>query len=96
MAIHKSDLLYGIDEAAYEQDPEIEVEAGREAVVIPEKSFIRMLRLERRRTERSGRAFILVLIKSGDFSREVDGKLLSQVADVLTRVTSLVHELTEK
>ena len=87
MATHKSDLLYWIDEAAYEQDSEIAVEAARGAVVIPEKSFIGMLRLERRRTERSGRAFILVLIKSEDLSRELDCKLLSQVADVLARVT---------
>jgi len=87
MATHKSDLLYWIDETACEQDSEIAVEAARGAVVMPGKSFIRMLRLERRRTERSGRAFILVLIKSEDLSREVDGKLLSQVADVVARVT---------
>jgi lipopolysaccharide/colanic/teichoic acid biosynthesis glycosyltransferase len=87
MATHKSDLLYWRDEAAYEEDAEIAVEAARGADVILEKAFIRMLRLERRRTERSGRAFILVLIKSEDFSRATDGKLLLQVADVLVRVT---------
>lgn len=87
MATHKSDLLYWIDEAAYEERSEITTEAAGEAVLIPEKAFIRMLRLERRRTERSGRAFILVLIKSEDFGREADGKLLSQVVDVLAHVT---------
>src|SRR5215468_6806725 len=87
MATHKSDLLYWIDEAAYEQRSEIATETAGEAVVIPEKAFIRMLRLERRRTERSGRAFILALIKCEDFGCEVGGKLLLQVADVLAHVT---------
>lgn len=86
MATHKSDLLYWIDEAVHEEDPEITVEAVQRAFVLPEKAFIRMLRLERRRTERSGRAFILVLIKSQDFSPQGD-KILSQVANVLARVT---------
>ena len=87
MATHRSDLLYWIDEADYEEGSEIAIGAERGAVVIPEKAFVRMLRLERLRTERSGRAFMLVLIKNKDCNLDTDGKLLSQVADVLARVT---------
>src|SRR5215471_3770101 len=87
MATHKTDLLYWIDEAATDERSEIATEAAGEAVVIPEKAFIRMLRMERRRTERSGRAFILALIKSEDFGRGADGKLLSKIVDVLAHVT---------
>lgn len=87
MATHKSDLLSWVDKVAYEGDSEIVVDDARGAVVMQEKAFIRMLRLERRRTERSGRAFILVLIKNEDRSCEADGKLFSKVSDVLARVT---------
>jgi len=87
MATHRSDLLYWIDDASYEEGSEIAIGAEREAVVIPEKAFIRMLRLERLRTERSGRAFMLVLIKNTDCNLDTEGKLLSQVAEVLARVT---------
>lgn len=86
MATHRSDLLYWIDEASHEEAPEIAIEAPRGAVVIPEKAFIRMLRLERRRTERSGRAFMLVLIKSEHFGDKAGCKLLSQIVDLLSRV----------
>lgn len=42
--------------------------------------FLEMLRLERRRTERSGRPFMLVLIDGSDISRVVRADIFQQVA----------------
>jgi len=87
MATNKSDLLYWIDDASYEEGLDISLEAAQEAVVIPESAFIRMLRLERRRTERSGRAFMLVLIQCCDFDQNGDRALLGHVVDALSDAT---------
>lgn len=87
MATHKLPALpWTKDDFAQDVEdnlPELRVELD----VIPEAMFIRMLRLERRRTERSGRPFVLVLI-SGDDSREhFEGTVVDRVANALIRTT---------
>src|SRR5215831_10353394 len=88
MATHKLPALPWIkddftQDVVEDNPPELRLELD----VIPEAMFIRMLRLERRRTERSGRPFVLVLI-SGDDSREhFDGTVVDRVASALIRTT---------
>lgn len=55
--------------------------------VIQEALFIQMLRLERRRAERSGRCFMLVLIPAEDFPPPLRGALLGRVAAEIASCT---------
>jgi lipopolysaccharide/colanic/teichoic acid biosynthesis glycosyltransferase len=62
-------------------------ESLQEVVLISEPAFIRMLRLERRRTERSGRAFMFVLISCHEFRSKGEGILLDRVIAALSGAT---------
>jgi len=55
--------------------------------VIQEALFIQMLRLERRRAERSGRCFMLALIPAEDFPPPLRGALLGRVAAEIASCT---------
>jgi lipopolysaccharide/colanic/teichoic acid biosynthesis glycosyltransferase len=92
MATQKSDLLAWSQEAEYDTRTDITFELVRESV-IPEAAFLQMLRLERRRSERSERAFMLVLVHCGEFGSKVEGILLGAIAAALigaTRETDLL------
>jgi lipopolysaccharide/colanic/teichoic acid biosynthesis glycosyltransferase len=52
-----------------------------------EAFFVQMLRLERRRTERSGRPFLLMLIEGGREPREARGLLFFRVANAIASST---------
>ena len=52
--------------------------------VLPEEHFHRMVRLERKRAERSGKPFLLMLLDTGRFSpSEKNGRLLQNVFSAL-------------
>ena len=78
--------------------PDSALDSLLDVAVIPEASFIRMLRLERRRTERSGRQFMLVLISYEDFQISAGCILLDHVGcscvecDTRNRYPGLVSE----
>jgi hypothetical protein len=62
---------------------------GLPFAVIEEAVFIQLLRLERRRTERSGKQFMLVLVSGEDFLAESGGKLIN---DVVAAISSSTRE----
>jgi lipopolysaccharide/colanic/teichoic acid biosynthesis glycosyltransferase len=86
MAIHKFDLAC-VKDISWEESSDSSSESLREVVLISEPAFIRMLRLERRRTERSGRAFMFVLISCEEFRSKGEGILLDRVIAALSRAT---------
>lgn len=87
MAIQKSALLTWADDASYEKTPDGAFDSLLDNPVMPEAAFIRMLRLERRRTERSGRQFMLVLISSEHFHCDAESDLLDYVVTAVSSVT---------
>jgi lipopolysaccharide/colanic/teichoic acid biosynthesis glycosyltransferase len=89
MAIHKSALLTWTSESSYEKAPDSAFDSLLDISVIPEAAFVRTLRLERRRTERSGRPFMLVLISYEDFDTSPERMLLDYV---VTAVSSAIRE----
>src|SRR4051794_23628890 len=89
MAIHKSALLTWTSDPSYEKAPDSAFDSLLDIPVIPEAAFVRMLRLERRRTERSGRPFLLVLISHEDFDTTPECSLLDFV---VTAVSSAIRE----
>jgi lipopolysaccharide/colanic/teichoic acid biosynthesis glycosyltransferase len=89
MAIHKSALLTWTSDSSYEKAPESAFDSLLDIPVIPEAAFVRMLRLERRRTERSGRPFMLVLISYEDLDANPEHILLDYV---VTAVSSAIRE----
>jgi lipopolysaccharide/colanic/teichoic acid biosynthesis glycosyltransferase len=86
MAISKFDLAC-VKDIPWEKASDSSSESLREVVLISEPAFIRMLRLERRRTERSGRAFMFVLISCEDFRAKERGILLDRVIAALSGAT---------
>src|ERR1700712_4653458 len=86
MAIRKFDLACAKD-LSWEEPLEGSSESLHEVVLISEPAFIRTLRLERRRTERSGRAFMYVLISCEAFRSKGEGILLDRVIAALSGAT---------
>ena len=86
MAIPKFDLAC-VKDIPWEESSDSSSESLRGVVLISEPAFIRMLRLERRRTERSGRAFMFVLISCEEFRSKGDGILLDRVIAALSGAT---------
>lgn len=87
MAIHKSALVAGANDSSYEKTPDSALDSLLDVTVIPEAAFIRMIRLERRRTERSGRQFMLVLISYEDIHANAESILLDHVVSAVSSVT---------
>lgn len=56
-------------------------------VVIPEPGFVGMLRFERRRTERSGRQFMLVLLSSKEFRGKTVSPFLTGIVAAISAST---------
>jgi lipopolysaccharide/colanic/teichoic acid biosynthesis glycosyltransferase len=86
MAIPKFDLTC-VRDITWEESSDSSSESLQEVVLISEPAFIRMLRLERRRTERSGRAFMFVLISCEEFRSKGEGILLDRVIAALSGAT---------
>src|SRR5262245_10607542 len=56
--------------------------------LVPQDSFLRMLHLEQRRSERSGKSFVLMLIELGATSQSPSNDPnLAKLANVLAQVT---------
>ncbi|MGH9357003.1 MAG: hypothetical protein ACRD10_12800, partial [Terriglobia bacterium] len=64
--------------------------------VVPEETFARLLRLERRRAERSRRQFLVMLADLGEFlvtASEQNGAMLNKISDAIlsaTRETDII------
>jgi lipopolysaccharide/colanic/teichoic acid biosynthesis glycosyltransferase len=89
MATHKSALSPWLKKVSYEEDSVTPFERRLQFAVIEEAAFVRLLRLERRRTERSGKQFMLVLVSSDDFLTESGGMLIN---DVVAAISSSTRE----
>jgi lipopolysaccharide/colanic/teichoic acid biosynthesis glycosyltransferase len=89
MATHKSALSPWLQKVSYEEDSVTSIERGLQFAVLEETAFVQMLRLERRRTERSGKQFMLVLVSSEDFLTESGGMLVN---DVVAAISSSTRE----
>ncbi len=64
-----------------------------EVSIVPEESFAKMLRLERRRGERSGKPFMLVLLSGWDVGESESMQVVQPIADAIvacTRETDLL------
>jgi lipopolysaccharide/colanic/teichoic acid biosynthesis glycosyltransferase len=86
MATQKRALLPWIKSEPYEDDFAGSFERRLQFALIQEAAFVQMLRFERRRTERSGKQFLLVLISGADF-RESSGMLLSNLVSAISSTT---------
>lgn len=62
-----------------------ELVLGEQRTVLDVESFQRMISLERKRTDRSGKPFLLMLIKLGDETPSASGKLLGELIQALSR-----------
>lgn len=87
MATQKSALLPWIQKVTYEDESVTPLEGRLQFAVIPEAVFVQMLRLERRRTERSGKQFMLVLVSGDDFHTEHGGMLINNVVAAISSST---------
>lgn len=62
--------------------------ADRERSILDEKSFRRMIAVERKRTERSRQPFLLLLLDTGNcLPSDANGRVLSKVLSALSRAT---------
>lgn len=89
MAIHKSALLTWASDSSEEKTSDGMFDSFLNNPIMSEAAFIRMLRLERRRTERSGRQFMLVLMTCEDFRAGPDSSLLNHT---VAAVSSVIRE----
>lgn len=65
----------------------VEDAEARECVVLDEPSFRRMVAVERRRTERSGKPVVLMLLDAGKQSIDRNGKVLTNILSALSLAT---------
>jgi lipopolysaccharide/colanic/teichoic acid biosynthesis glycosyltransferase len=79
MATTKSALLPWIKKVSVEEDSSVSYEGRLQIALIQEAVFVQMLRVERRRTERSGKQFMLVLISGDDFKTDLGVRLIQNV-----------------
>ena len=64
-----------------------EASSSEERVVLTPEAFRRMIALERKRSERSRKPFILLLLDMGDRPSEKNGKILRKISAVLSGST---------
>lgn len=64
-----------------------EASSTEERVVLDSEAFRRMIALERKRSERSRKPFILLLLDMGDRPSDKNGKLLAKISSVLSAST---------
>jgi lipopolysaccharide/colanic/teichoic acid biosynthesis glycosyltransferase len=87
MATQKPALLPWIKKVSNEEDFVNSSERRLQLAVVQEAAFVQMLRFERRRTERSGKQFMLVLISGEDFHAESGGMLINSVVNAISSST---------
>jgi lipopolysaccharide/colanic/teichoic acid biosynthesis glycosyltransferase len=64
-----------------------EASSTEERVVLGSEAFRRMIALERKRSERSRKSFILLLLDMGDRPSDKNGKILGKISTVLSQST---------
>ena len=64
-----------------------EASSTEERVVLDSEAFRRMIALERKRSERSRKPFILLLLDMGDRPSDKNGKILAKISSVLSEST---------
>jgi lipopolysaccharide/colanic/teichoic acid biosynthesis glycosyltransferase len=87
MSTHKSALLPWIKKVSNEEDSVSSIERRLQLAVVQEAAFVQMLRFERRRTERSGKQFMLILIKGEDFHAKSGSMLINSVVSAISSST---------
>ena len=87
MATNKSVLLPWIKKISYSDDSNLSIGKQLQLAVIQEAVFVQMLRLERRRTERSGKQFMLVMISGEEFRAESGATLLGNIVAAISSCT---------
>ena len=87
MATQKPALLPWIKKERYEEAFAHSFDKHLQFPLIQETAFVQMLRFERRRTERSGKQFMLVLISSEGFRGESSGMLISHLVSAISSTT---------
>ncbi len=85
MATPKPALSSRTKSIAY--NPATPVAAEAQARVVTEAEFVQMIRLERRRSERSGKPFALMLLDSEGFLKEAGGKQFGDIAAAIAACT---------
>jgi lipopolysaccharide/colanic/teichoic acid biosynthesis glycosyltransferase len=80
-------LLPWIKKVSAEEDSSAPYDGRLQIALIQEAVFVQMLRVERRRTERSGKQFMLVLISGDDFQTELGGLLIQNVVGAISSNT---------
>jgi lipopolysaccharide/colanic/teichoic acid biosynthesis glycosyltransferase len=87
MATHKSALLPWIKKVPNDENSVNFCERRLQFAVVQEAAFVQMLRFERRRTERSGKQFMLVLISGEDFHAKSGSMLINSVVSAISSST---------
>ena len=64
-----------------------EASSNGECVVLNPEAFRRMIALERKRSERSRKPFVLLLLDMGDRPSDKSGKILGKISSVLSAST---------
>jgi lipopolysaccharide/colanic/teichoic acid biosynthesis glycosyltransferase len=64
-----------------------EISSNGERIVLKPEAFRRMIALERKRSERSRKPFVLFLLDIGDRPSDRDGKILGKISSVLSAST---------
>jgi lipopolysaccharide/colanic/teichoic acid biosynthesis glycosyltransferase len=76
--------LQGIDKSSTQADPRFEPASPLDREVLNEEAFKRKIAVERKRTERSGGGFLLMLLEAGNqHGSQKNGKALNNIASVL-------------
>lgn len=86
MATPKTVLLPWIKKVPFDDAAITPVAKQLQIAIIQESTFVHMLRIERRRSERSGKQFMLVLV-SGDELRAESGSTLNNVVAAISSCT---------
>ena len=87
MATTKPALLPWIKKVTSEDRSSASYEGRLQIALIQEAVFVQMLRVERRRTERSGKQFMLVLISGDDFQTDLGGLLIQNLVAAISSKT---------
>ena len=93
MATQKSTIMPWAGDGSDERASVSSSGAILQTVVIEESAFVQMLRFERRRTERSGKQFMLLLLSSKEFSSKEGSRLMNTIAATIcsnTRETDVL------
>jgi lipopolysaccharide/colanic/teichoic acid biosynthesis glycosyltransferase len=87
MATHKATVMPWAGDGSDDRASASSSDTTLRTVVVEESAFVQMLRFERRRTERSGKQFMLVLLSSKEFSSREGNRLINTIAATICSKT---------